>query len=252
VAAAYVSSPVHATGDDLELLAAWAEGGRDRDALDVATGGGHTALALARTYGRVVASDLTQEMLDAAEQHIGSAGVQNVQFRIAVAEALPFPEQSFDAVSCRIAPHHFQDIAEFLREVRRVLKPGGILLLEDNVVPETPLLGALLNRVEKLRDPSHCRSLSPAEWLEKIQAAGLTVEVSAMDRKRHEMSEWLDRSRTPTPAREEIRILLKDGGAEAAAAFLLEFDPRVGVVAFTDEKLLVKARKRTESVSAAL
>lgn len=129
-AAAYVASAGHAAGDDLAQLVAWNEGGPEKAALDVATGGGHTALALAAHYGRVVASDLTAPMLAAAEGFIRGKGIANVDFRLADAEALPFGDAEFDAVSCRIAPHHFPDPARFVAEVARVLKPGGLFFYD--------------------------------------------------------------------------------------------------------------------------
>src|SRR5205823_412534 len=98
-AAGYVASTTHAEGDDLAQLVSWAEGGADRVALDVATGGGHTALALAPLYGRVVATDLTEPMLRAAESLARGRGITNVEFRRADAEDLPFRDRSFDVVS---------------------------------------------------------------------------------------------------------------------------------------------------------
>src|SRR5258708_4188522 len=79
-AAGYVASPTHAEGEDLTQLVAWAEGGADRIALDVATGGGHTALALAPLVRTVIATDLTEPMLRAAERHAHERGVANVEF----------------------------------------------------------------------------------------------------------------------------------------------------------------------------
>jgi ubiquinone/menaquinone biosynthesis C-methylase UbiE len=134
----YVASRTHAAGDDLAQLVAWAEGGPAKRALDVATGGGHTALALAPHYGRVVASDLTPRMLATARAFIRARGGANVAPACADAEALPFRDAAFDAVTCRIAPHHFGDPARFVREAARVLRPGGLFLLEDSVVPDDP------------------------------------------------------------------------------------------------------------------
>src|ERR1700736_2247621 len=76
----YVDSVTHASGDDLEQIVAWAEGGPDRTALDVATGGGHTALAIAPLFGSVGASDLTEAMLRSAESFCRLRGVSNVTF----------------------------------------------------------------------------------------------------------------------------------------------------------------------------
>jgi SAM-dependent methyltransferase len=246
-AAGYVSSPTHASGQDLEILVGWAEGGPTKRLLDVATGGGHTALALARAYGEVMATDLTEPMLDAAREFIASRGARNVEFAIADAQELPFPDGSFDAVSCRIAPHHFLYVDRFVVEVARVLKPGGILLLEDSIVPDDPDLATVLNHVERARDPTHVRSLTRQEWLATISGAGLVVEEQSIDRKRHELPDRLDRAQTPREQRQEVERVFRASGARGRETFKLEFTCSGDVIAFSDEKILVKARKPAHS-----
>src|SRR2546430_4263269 len=127
----YVTSAGHAAGEDLERLVAW---GRRRAAprvLDVATGGGHTALAFAGFTPVVVAADLTLPMLEAARGFIRGKGVANVRFVAADVEALPFPDASFGVVTCRTAAHHFPAILNALKEVARVLAPRGSFLMQD-------------------------------------------------------------------------------------------------------------------------
>lgn len=242
-AAAYVASAGHAAGDDLAQLVSWAEGGPERVALDVATGGGHTALALAAHYGRVVASDLTAPMLAAAESFIRRQGVDNVEFRLADAEALPFADAMFDAVSCRIAPHHFPNPATFVAEVARVLKPGGLFLLEDSIVPDDPALDAYLNRIEALRDRTHRHTLSAAAWRELLETAGLRVEQEAMYPKPHPLEDWLRRSQTAEVDRDTLLALLRNATPAARAAFAITLDTAGHPTSFTDEKVLLKARK---------
>ena len=135
-AASYVSSWSNAGGPDLERLVELAGGHPGREALDVATGGGHTALAIAPYVARVVATDITEPMLEAAREFILARGAHNVDFRLADAEDLPFPGGGFDLVTCRIAAHHFPDPARFVAEVVRVLRPGGLFLLQDQVTPK--------------------------------------------------------------------------------------------------------------------
>src|SRR6266581_6211669 len=130
-AESYVASFSHRTGDDLQRLIELGEWNSQQLALDIATGGGHTALAVAPHVGQIVVTDLTPRMLEKAREYILAQGVTNAQFQTADAEQLPFAAESFDRVTCRIAPHHFPDIAQFVQEVARVLKPGGIFLLID-------------------------------------------------------------------------------------------------------------------------
>ena len=242
-AEAYVVSAGHVAGDDLAQLVAWAEGGPGKVALDVATGAGHTALALAAHYGRVVASDLTQRMLETAEAFIRGQGAANVEFRRADAERLPFGDAEFDAVSCRIAPHHFGDVARFVAEVARVLKPGGLFLLEDSVAPDEPEPADLLNRAEQLRDETHVRSLGAREWRDLLVGAGLRVEDERAFPKTHPFAAWVGRSRTPADRAAELAALFREAPARVREALAIEVSPSGEVLSYTDRKIAFKARK---------
>ena len=134
-AASYLTSAPHARGASLERLVALTSPQKDWRALDVATGGGHVAYTFAPHVERMWATDITQEMLDMVRAEAAKRGLSNVRTAYAKAEALPFEDASFDLVSCRIAPHHFDSIAAFLDEVHRVLKAKGLFALVDNVVP---------------------------------------------------------------------------------------------------------------------
>src|SRR6266702_2939984 len=172
----YVASFSHHTGDDLQRLIELGEWDPHQQALDIATGGGHTALAIAPYVGQVTVTDLTPRMLEKAREYLLAQGVTNAQFQVADAEQLPFPAEAFDRVTCRIAPHHFPNIAQFVREVARVLKPGGLFLLIDCMVPGDPELDTFDNTVEKWRDPSHGRSCTAEEWQTFFIQAKLTIE----------------------------------------------------------------------------
>src|SRR3954452_17030090 len=127
----YVKSAVHASNTDLDKMVALAEFKPDTIVLDIATGGGHTALAFAPHVREIIASDLTPAMLAAAESFIGEAAVRNVRFQLADAEILPFDDGTFDIVTCRVAPHHFADVPCFVQDVASVLRPGGQFILVD-------------------------------------------------------------------------------------------------------------------------
>lgn len=159
----YVTSPTHARGKSLNQLLNAIPHGEGTHGLDIATGGGHTALACAEDGAVMIASDLTPKMLHAARNHITPKN-DHVRFVQHDAEALPFPAASFDFVTCRIAPHHFPDIARFVRECGRVLKSGGYLGIVDIVSPEKKKAADYCNAFEKLRDPSHSWAYSVADW----------------------------------------------------------------------------------------
>ena len=189
----YVISQTHARGLELDRLVEIAQPAPDWLVLDVATGGGHTALAFAPHVGHVVATDITPPMLENARAFIASRGVENVSFEPADAEDLPFADKAFDLVTCRIAPHHFPECDRFVQHAARVLKPGGLLLVQDQVVPEDRQAGAFVNEFERLRDPSHNRAYSESEWVRMFERAGLHVEHRELVVKPHDFASWAQR-----------------------------------------------------------
>ncbi len=189
----YVTSQSHAKGYDLDRLVEIARPEADWLVLDIATGGGHTALKFAPIVKNVVATDLTPKMLSAAEIFIIEQGVNNIEFRLADGENLPFVEPIFDLVTCRIAPHHFPDCARFIREGSRVLKPGGMLLVQDHVLPEDETAARYVDSFERLRDPSHHRAFSHTEWVGMFEQAGFRVKHTEEILKRHQLIPWAER-----------------------------------------------------------
>ena len=174
-AASYVSSPIHKDGKDLVKMVGMADVNGQEVLLDIATGGGHTANAFASLVKKVTAVDLTKEMLAAAESFIKGNGHLNVEFVQGDAEQLPFLDDAFDIVTCRIAPHHFPNVDLFIKEVYRVLKPKGQFLLNDNVVPEKQEFDQFYNAIEKMRDYSHFRAWKKSEWIQKLEDSGLEI-----------------------------------------------------------------------------
>ena len=167
-AGSYLTSKPHALGKSLERLVALTSPQKGWHVLDVATGGGHVAYVFAPHVARVWATDITQEMLDMVKSEAQKRGLSNVRTAYAKAEAMPFEDASFDLVTCRIAPHHFDSIPDFLGEVHRVLKPNGLFALVDNVVPEGSV-GDYINAFERFRDPSHLRAWTMQEWRDALK-----------------------------------------------------------------------------------
>jgi ubiquinone/menaquinone biosynthesis C-methylase UbiE len=203
-AEAYVTSPSHAAGEDLaELLTLAAPQPGDR-ALDISTGGGHTALAVAPHVREVIASDLTPRILQAAREFIAAKGVDNIFFVIADAEQLPFLDASFDLVTVRIAPHHYADIQAAISEMARVLVPGGRLVIIDNIAPENPLLDRYVNEWEWRRDPSHVRAYTSTEWRSFLSRAGLQVHELRIKHKAYHFDSWAERMQMPEAERQQL------------------------------------------------
>jgi len=191
-ASAYVTSATHAKGASLERLVALTDPQSDWAVLDIATGAGHTAFLFAPYVRQVWATDITPEMLEQVRRQVPERKAGNVTVEIADAEQLPYDESTFDLVTCRIAPHHFAAPERFVREAARVLKPGGLLAVVDNIVPHG-VAGDYVNAFEKLRDPSHVRCLSMEEWESLFGEGSFVVEHAETLYKRVEFSTWAAR-----------------------------------------------------------
>lgn len=240
IAAAYVTSPGHAGGDDLAQLVAWGRALSPVSVLDVATGGGHTALAFAAIARRVVAYDVTEPMLRAARGLLRERGATGTAFVAGDVEALPFEDQAFDLVTCRIAAHHFANVPAAVREVRRVLRPGGSFLLQDILGHDDAEAAAFVTEVERRRDPSHVRAYRAAEWKAFLRAAGLTTIDSAVVAKGRPWEEWTSRTRMAPDARQALDAFVLGASERCRAAF--DFRVVAGrVESFTDRMLLLRA-----------
>jgi SAM-dependent methyltransferase len=187
-AEAFRESPTHREGPDLDLLVEMCEPGDGVKVLDVATGGGHVARRLREQGCEVVTVDPAPGMRPDV---------------IARAEHLPFDEGSFDVVTCRIAPHHFDDIRAAVAEMARVAQ--RLLVIEDNL-----FIDEQVEQAERLRDPTHVRCYSEEEWKETLTDARLEVERAERLERRRDVDDWLARVETPPADAERVKELLAD------------------------------------------
>ncbi len=204
----YVTSDTHSQGFDLDRLLELAQPQPEWHVLDVATGGGHTALKFAPHVKRVVASDYAPTMLAEARAFIESKGVTNVEFAEADAENLPFEDAQFDLVTCRIAAHHFPDPYRFVVESARVLKPGGRLIVQDHLLPDDDRAAAYIESFERLRDPSHHRAFNRYEWQGMFLDAGLTVEHWEQLNRSAKMLPWAERQGCSPEVIEHLHVMM--------------------------------------------
>ncbi len=220
-AAFYTTSAVHKEKVVLDHLVELAHVQPTDRVLDVATGTGHTAFAFAPHVREVIATDITPEMLVEGERLKEEGGMTNVKFQLADAHQLPFEDASFDVVTCRRSAHHFTAIRKALREMHRVLRPGGRLVIDDRSVPEDDFVDATLNQLDVLHDHSHIREYRPSEWKRMMQEAGCKGEVVESYTKHRPLSAFTN-GVEPEDVAEIERIIAGLNVAERAALNVAE------------------------------
>jgi ubiquinone/menaquinone biosynthesis C-methylase UbiE len=246
-AAAYGTSLVHADASALRRVVELAEPQPTDSALDIATGAGHTALALAPHVARVIAYDLTREMILETRRNAAARGLGNVYTQQGPAEKLPFRDASFDIVTVRQAPHHFADARGAVREMARAARPGARVVIVDSAAPEDAELAAQWDRMERLRDPSHVRNYSPSQWRAMVEDAGLrafTEETSFATENGGPMSfeAWTRRIHTPPEAVEELTRLFSN--ASSALVHALRIEIVDNAILFCVPVITIAARKQ--------
>lgn len=245
----YAECEVHRSGASLKRLVELAAPKSDWRVLDVATGAGHTAAVFAPHVAEVIASDITPEMLSQTEALAREQGLANLSTARAEAGALAFEDENFDLVTCRLAAHHFPDIAQFVREARRVLKAGGRLAVVDNVTPDADNLGDLspreieeaataYNAFEKQRDPSHARALAVEEWLGILRDAGFAVLSQEKIGKEMGFGPWVERMRCDQQTARQLEQILR---APASLSRFLKPREIDGALHFTLQEFIVVA-----------
>lgn len=252
-AANYTTSGVHAKGASLARLVELVDPKPNWRSLDIATATGHTAFAFAPHVAHVTATDITPQMLGEARKLGESKGISNVTFAQADATDLPFENATFELVTCRIAPHHFPDIPAFLANVARVLKPGGVFALVDNIAPDAQtdpnssaeaLTRAAIayNAFEKERDPSHGRALTHSEWIAEAAAAGLQIGHVEHLEKSMSFQKWCHTMSVPDGTVPTLRAVLESADG-ALKRYLRPTEKDGGDIGFTLTELVLIARK---------
>lgn len=249
-APAYTASKVHADPAALRQVVELAQPAPTDRALDIATGAGHTALALAPHVAAVVAYDMTEPMLRETARNAAARGLANVTTEQGIAEALPFADASFDIVTSRQAPHHFADIRAAIREMARVARPGARIVIVDSSSPEDPALAAAWNHIEKLRDPSHVRNYSASQWRAMLSDAGLRVAFeesgfASEDGGPMDFAAWVRRMHTSPESVAELTRLFREASPALAAALRIEIAPNTtgGAIFFRVPLITLAAAK---------
>lgn len=218
----YAESAPHRSGPSLAKLVALARPQAHDSCLDLGTGAGHTAAALAERAAHVVGLDLSAEMLRAARALYGAR--PNLEFVQAPAHATGLPSGSFDLITARHTLHHHPDPAATLSEAARLLKPGGRLVIVDETTPDARVDG-WFGALERLRDPSHVRAYRMDEWRALVAGAGLSWIVGDSDTAYTlEVGAWLERTNPAPATREAVYTLLSRADAHAREVFGIVYE----------------------------
>jgi ubiquinone/menaquinone biosynthesis C-methylase UbiE len=223
-ASEYVTSPVHASGEDLDHIEETVRGHSTARALDLGCGGGHVSYRAAPHVAEVVALDLSPQMLDTVLRTAAERGLSNITAKESAAANIPFTDGHFDFVLSRFSAHHWSDLESGLREARRVLSPKGHAVFIDSVSPQTALLDSHLQTLELLRDPSHVRNYTASEWIAALSRSGFQLRTVQRRHLRIEFSSWVARTRTPAVLTEAIRHFQRNAPAEVRESFGFEPD----------------------------
>ncbi|TMC55636.1 MAG: class I SAM-dependent methyltransferase [Chloroflexi bacterium] len=188
-------------------------------ALDLGCGVGHTLRRVATRVRLAVGVDPTPGMLEGARTLLARESVTNAVLVTSPAEALPFLESTFDIATCRLAAHHFADVAKAFREVHRVLRPGGRFVLSDNYAPDDEALDRFINTLEGTRDRTHVREHTIAGWRGLLEQSGFDVTDESRGTVHIETEPWLARSRTREADARRAREMLRGAPKPTIDAF---------------------------------
>jgi ubiquinone/menaquinone biosynthesis C-methylase UbiE len=237
-AAMYAASAVHRFGASLPVLVEFAAVQDGEQALDVATGTGNTAIAIAKAGANVTGLDVSAGMLAQAKARTEEEGVE-VRFIEGSAESMPFEEGSFDLVTARHAPHHFRNVRAFLTEVRRVLRPGGRFVMADGVSPSAESK-PWFDRWQLLRDPSHFSNRTVEEWRGLAADAGFDWKRDALVPYRLEFTWWTQQAGCSPEALEALRAHVREASPSVRQAVELEMSATEEPIAYSEPMLVVR------------
>ena len=242
MAARYRTSRTHAGPGHLLDLGAMVSGRRYGTAVDVGSGPGFTAFAVAPFCERVIAVDVAGPMLEQVRELSAERGIRGVEPMLAAAGSLPFADGSVDLVICRSAAHHFVDVPRWLAESHRVLAAGGVLAIADTIAPAGAEAAAWMHGIERERDPSHVRNLPAAEWRASVAHAGFRIVREAASVVSLQFPDWAERAGMEGDALEALRARLLSAPADVKRASGIEphddgsIDFHWDVLALTAEK----------------
>lgn len=214
----------------------------DISVLDVGTGSGDTARAVASHVREVVAIDSSIDAIERCRDLNRAAGINNITPLKMDAEKLLFPDEHFDAVTCRLATHHFRDLPQAFQEMARVLKKGAPLVIADRLCPEDRELSAFIHTIGKLRDSTFTTVLTIDQWKQLLESSGLSLTTYSAFKETINVLHWLDRS----PLTEDQKQRIYDAFQNASPAvrgYFSVVDKSGRAFEYTDDKVFIRAEK---------
>lgn len=236
----------HAHGDepknriDAEAVLKFLSAKKNMVVLDAATGHGDTALNVAPHVKEVVAIDASEKAIEKCREKVAQSGITNIVPLLMPVEKIAFPDATFDAITCRFATHHFNDIVEALSEMSRILKPNGAVVIADRLSADEGELREFIQTIGKLRDSTFTTIHTMEEWQSMLAKVNLKVAGEMRFKEKTDITKWLDRS----PLNETEKQRMHDAFANASDAvkkyYEIVFD-NGKAVEYTDDRIVFRA-----------
>jgi SAM-dependent methyltransferase len=217
---AFARSPTMSLAETLGVVVDLVPADPEARWVEIACGPGLIARAMAPRVGSVLGLDLTPEMAEKARSEAAAAGVRNVSFEIGDATALDLPDDAFDGAITRFSLHHIPAPVRVLEEMRRVVRPGGWVVVSDFVTDDDGAAAAWQEGIERLRDPSHWALLTPSRIAALGERVGLVADAQREVPFEIDFEEWLHRGSGGTANAELIERLLGEK-PEVASSFVV-------------------------------
>ena len=237
----YSVDSLFSTGKDLDMIIKFAKPKKNMKMLDVATGAGHVAIKFSKYVNKVIAVDITPKMIRESEKNINTLDIANIEIKIMGAEKLLFKKEHFDLITCRYAPHHFNNVNKFLSEVYRVLKYNGMFVLIDIISSRDYIFDKFINNINKIRDPTHMRSYTKEEWLSMIEKSKLKVVDVENFRNEHNLNDWLKRAKTDKENVKEIKKIISNCNIKIKDKFDIKYTKNKKT--FTEDNIIITCKK---------
>lgn len=204
----YLENSPMADRELLKLIVRLSAPKPEDQALDVACGAGFLVCELAKSVRKAIGVDLSSAMLSEAENHARALRLANTLFRLGDGEALPYPDGTFDIVTCKLAFHYFPNPGRAVGEMKRVAKKGARMVLVDRVSSTDQQKQEYHNRIEKLRTPSKTKVYSTSEIVDVLETRGLSVDHIQLYEQHQDFEEWIQTTGAPEENRRRARELM--------------------------------------------